>query len=238
MTQARRAARRTTGQKPSQNPLPDLSAQGRLGWLLDFCGIDLSTCAVARRRALARTASIVTKYKAATPLALDAAQDKLKNFFTAMAHGQTFTCTVPSTDWRFRQVEDERRLPKSGKRPAGRWPGRIARASDVPGELALVLAAADLLDLVGAERLLRCPFGPAEHAEPCRKVFLATRRQRYCSKDHSQRAAWMAWLERQGGSRAKISTAGENVPANVPATTRNQPHSAPRQPRAKRKTPR
>jgi len=238
MTQARRAARRTTSQKPSQSPLPDLSAEGRLGWLLDFCDIDLSICAMARRRALARTASIVTKYKAASPIALAAAQGKLKNFLTAMAHMQTFTLTVPGTDWRFRRVEDERRLPKSGKRPGGRWPARIARASDAPGELALVLAAADLLDLVGAERLLRCPFGPAEHAEPCRKVFLATRRQRYCSQDHSRRAAWMAWLERQGGSRAKPSAAGENVPVNVPATTRNQPKPTPRQPRAKRKTPR
>jgi hypothetical protein len=30
----------------------------------------------------------------------------------------------------------------------------------------------------------------------------------------------------------------QNVPANVPASTRNQPNSAQRQPRAKRKTPR
>ncbi|MEX2223016.1 MAG: hypothetical protein WEG40_14585 [Candidatus Rokuibacteriota bacterium] len=47
---------------------------------------------------------------------------------------------------------------------------------------------------------------------------------------------------RRGGDLTPLArallAAAENVPANVPATTKNRPHSTPRQPRAKKKTPR
>jgi hypothetical protein len=81
-----------------------------------------------------------------------------------------------------------------------------------------------------AERLIACPFIGKDG--PCSKIFLATRRQRYCSEEHSKKAAWLEWLKRQGGSRAK------NVPVNVPAPALHRPHSSQRQPRAKTKTPR
>jgi hypothetical protein len=149
-----------------------------------------------------------------------------------MAHRQSYSVTADRVDWTFRPVEDDRRLPKSGRppRPGAREPGRISRAYRAPAPVALVLPAADMLDFLKAERLIAGPFIGKDG--PCPKIFLAERRQCYSSEEHSKKTAWLEWLKRQGGSRSK------NVPVNVPAPVLHRPHSSQRQPRAKTKTPR
>jgi hypothetical protein len=212
------------------------SAEARLTWMMEFCGIDLQRCSDSQRRALETEVSALSRRwggrSSVRPGELEEAQKELRDFLTAMAQRQSYAVTAERVDWTFLQVEDDRRLPKSGKppRPGAREPGRISRSYRAPAPVALVLHAADMLDFLKAERLIACPFIGKDG--PCSKIFLATRRQRYCSEEHSKKAAWLEWLKRQGGSRAK------NVPVNVPAPVPHRPHSSQRQPRAKTKTPR
>jgi len=66
----------------------------------------------------------------------------------------------------------------------------------------LLFAAADLLDRLGADRLKVCPLKVDE--KTCRRLFLARRAQKFCSRQHAARAAWLRWLHRHhGGTRAK-----------------------------------
>ncbi len=230
---ARPAAPKTSGLTLS---ILTPSAEARLNWMMKFCGIDLQRCSESQRRELEADASAMVRGGGGQPSVrageLEEAQKELLGFLTAMAWRQSYSVTATRVDWTFLQVEDDRRLPKSGKppRPGARWPGRISRSYHAPVPVALVVHAADILDVLRAERLIACPFIGKDGQ--CPKIFLATRRQRYCSEEHSKKAAWIEWLKRQGGSRAK------NVPANVPAPVLTRPHSTPRQPRAKTKTPR
>lgn len=53
----------------------------------------------------------------------------------------------------------------------------------------------DLLDQVGCDRLRRCPYSPGEKLV-CGQVFVKRKGQRYCCRDHSQAAAYDAWVKR------------------------------------------
>ena len=138
----------------------------------------------------------------------------------------------------FRSLVEEGRhevhLPRRG---AGHW---VISRRGVEAEahflgyvwLQIVLLAVRLLDQVGAQRLKACPTAGCGH------IFLARRRQKYCSTKHAQSAAWSAYIRSIGGTRAKGGPPPENVPTNVPATNRKGTVSAPRQPTKKTKTPR
>jgi hypothetical protein len=65
----------------------------------------------------------------------------------------------------------------------------------------LLLTAADLLEQIGSHRLKICPLNV--HGA-CRRLFLARRAQKFCSRQHAARAAWDRWLHRHhGGTRGK-----------------------------------
>lgn len=213
MSQAKRARpqRRSRGGATQALTISILSpsAEDRLNWMMEFCGLDLQKCSASGRRELERDIGALAMRwgdrRGSGAGDLEAAQETLRAFLVDMAHHQSFSRAVPEAEWTFLQVEDDRRMPKSGKPPksGARWPSKISRSYRVPVPIALVLHAADMLDVVGADRLMACPFPGDQKSGPCPKIFLATRRQRYCSEEHSKKAAWLAWLQRQGGTRAK-----------------------------------
>lgn len=66
----------------------------------------------------------------------------------------------------------------------------------------LLFAAADLLDRLGVDRLKVCPLKVS--GRNCQRLFLARRAQKFCSRQHAARAAWLRWLQKHhGGTRAK-----------------------------------
>lgn len=71
--------------------------------------------------------------------------------------------------------------------------------------LELVLLSVRLLEEVGAWKLMACPFQKSREAPPCARLFLARRRQQYCSIEHTRAAAFQRWLSKpeRGGTRAK-----------------------------------
>jgi hypothetical protein len=68
---------------------------------------------------------------------------------------------------------------------------------------ALVHAGVDLLAAAGPLRLRFCPYVPEGASTPCARVFLAKRRQKFCTTSHARAAAWSAYIKRLGGTRAK-----------------------------------
>ena len=72
-----------------------------------------------------------------------------------------------------------------------------------PLPAALVQAAIDLVAAAGPLRLRFCPHRPEGSETPCARLFLAERRQKFCSLEHSRAAAWAAYIQRRGGTRAK-----------------------------------
>ncbi len=80
--------------------------------------------------------------------------------------------------------------------------GRLERRFHGTLPTGLVFAAADLLDRVGCHRLKACPLKINDH--DCGRLFLARRGQKFCSRQHAARAAWVRWLNKHhGGTRAK-----------------------------------
>ncbi|MGH8697540.1 MAG: hypothetical protein ACREVS_13745 [Burkholderiales bacterium] len=115
----------------------------------------------------------------------------------------------------FRALANEDRhevhLPRRG---AGHWvisrrktaTGRIEAEAHFLGYvwLQLVLLAVRLLDEVGAPRLKTCPFRKNPDTPQCGRLFIATRRQKFCSTKESRAVAFQKWLDtHHGGTRAK-----------------------------------
>jgi len=57
---------------------------------------------------------------------------------------------------------------------------------------AVVFALVDDLNAAGADRLRACAF-KADDGGPCGVIFLASRRQLFCSARHAQAAAWQRY---------------------------------------------
>jgi hypothetical protein len=119
----------------------------------------------------------------------------------------------------------------------GRGEARLVPDPENLGDVICILAA-ELIE--GGWLVRRCA------APKCAQyVGQWTKRERlFCNERcrtayHNARRNGQGKGTKQGRPRGRPRrTFGENVPANVPASTRNQPKTTPRQPRAKKKTPR
>jgi hypothetical protein len=127
-------------------------------------------------------------------------QEALRDCVEALARGRTATFMAPSLQWVFR--------PPRRRSPGARTSEKIARWSELNLNwralpVAVVFRFIDLLDEVGADRLRACPL-PITGRE-CGELFLARRRQVYCSSAHARRAAWEAYLARGADVQRKLS---------------------------------
>lgn len=62
----------------------------------------------------------------------------------------------------------------------------------LPGQM--ILATLDYLQAVGVNRLRRCPYN--NEGEPCGRLFIARKGQRFCTPAHARSAAYNAWTSR------------------------------------------
>jgi hypothetical protein len=61
----------------------------------------------------------------------------------------------------------------------------------------MTLATLDYVKQVGVTRVRRCPYPEDPGApEQCARLFVASRRQRYCSREHTRKAMYLRWLRR------------------------------------------
>lgn len=124
------------------------------------------------------------------------AQQALGECLNNLAEGREYECAVPA---------GRRVFSPPQRRGNGRSRAVIGTRFFVRGPAALIHAAVDMLEHVGADRLKRCPFPGSAQEPACGRLFLAEHRnQAFCSRRHATRAAYLKWWrETKGGTRAK-----------------------------------
>lgn len=126
------------------------------------------------------------------------AQRQLRECLFLVSRGQFYSGPPAEVSWLVLPLADDknRRTRRPGRKAEGRGPHvRLGLEARGPLPVALVLAAVDLLNDVGADRLRACPLplGEEEQQTPCGRLFLARRRQLYCTIPHARMAAWRRW---------------------------------------------
>lgn len=70
---------------------------------------------------------------------------------------------------------------------------------------AFLLGLLRLLDVVGVDRLRRCPYEDPKTHQQCGRLFVARKRQLACTLDHAQGIQYQRWVQR-GGLRDRKQT--------------------------------
>jgi hypothetical protein len=121
-------------------------------------------------------------------------QQALRQCIEALAHGEGDVVYMPEATWAI--------FPAQRRRPGARRGGRVTITTDsakpsghpvIPA--AVVLAFVNDLNAIEADRLRACPLKTDE--TPCGVIFLAARRQVFCSPRHAQAAAWQRYKPRR-----------------------------------------
>jgi hypothetical protein len=169
----------------------------RLQWLIDFAERDPGSLADDGRAIAALLGS--PDGSTTSRESVVAAQAALRQCIDGLIRRAYATLPLPaSSTLTFivteAPVHPGRSQPKSGW---ARSRGRIQQQVTGPLSIRLVLEFIRLLERVGADRLMGCPLQMNEQGAQCGRVFLARRRQRYCTVEHSREAAMRAFRARQ-----------------------------------------
>jgi hypothetical protein len=122
-------------------------------------------------------------------LALEETHIWLHRHITELAHERPVVLHVPKIVWLLeppiRRRAGSRRSPpitRTANAP------RFERQHMVP---TLMLGLVDDLNAIGADRLRACPL--VKDGQACDRIFLARRRQVFCTPQHAQAAAWIRY---------------------------------------------
>jgi hypothetical protein len=182
----------------------------RVRWLIAFAGLDVGKLSEAAwRRAWEGVWLLQSGQRVRVPPPpsrgpVIKAQQTLREAVEALSCGRPYELLVPELIWTL--------SPAIRRAPGVRRSASIARRSLELSRTRFALPAAlnfalvDLLNQVGADRLRRCPLELAGGAA-CGVIFLAERRQTYCSPRHASAAAWHAYLSRGGDVARKLRRA-------------------------------
>jgi hypothetical protein len=117
------------------------------------------------------------------------AQQALRECIEALANGLPDMIFMGETNYAL--------WPAPRRRPGGRRSGQVTITTDYaspggqPVTKAVVFAFVNDLNAIEADRLRVCPLKTDE--TPCGVIFLAARRQIFCSPRHAQAAAWQRY---------------------------------------------
>jgi hypothetical protein len=171
---------------PGRAQLPAAAPHGR--------DTRLRSTALAHRNAVGSMLAVLAGYRAFPPPpgdVLDETQAQLRHVVEALAAGRPAGVYVPGSTWQ---------LSAPVRRRAGaRDSAPITRERDVALQgwkhlpSAIVLRFADDLDRIGADLLRQCRL--ETDGQRCGVIFLATRRQEFCSTPHAQAAAWQRYKQ-------------------------------------------
>ena len=175
---------------------PGRTPEARVEWALKFRLLDLTKLSErARHRAWAMLVAWERGRPAEGPRPAQdkvlEAQQALREVIEALANGLPDVVYMPEITWSI--------WPARRRRPGARRGGRVTVTTDHtrPGGLpvtpeAVVLAFVNDLNAVEADRLKACPLKTGEETT-CGAIFLAARRQIYCTARHAQAAAWLRY---------------------------------------------
>jgi hypothetical protein len=168
--------------------------EARVRRLLAYAGWDLARrCLAAQRRVWDAFFALQSHQAVRVPVhapTLAETQEALRAAIDALANGRPCNLWVPGMTWTLTP-------PAAQRRRSTRHSAPITRESVESPLLrpampaAVVLTLVDDLNRIGADRLRACPL--EDDGRRCGVVFLATRRQRFCSRRHTQAAAWQTY---------------------------------------------
>jgi hypothetical protein len=102
--------------------------------------------------------------------------------------------------------------------PTRNKPIHVIKIYTAPLLEVLLLVASDLIETVGAHKLRTCP--QLIGTVPCGRLFVAKRRQKFCSIQHARIAAYLAWKQRGSPRRKrKILRQAETATSSSPSVT-------------------
>jgi hypothetical protein len=168
-----------------------LSPESRVRWALRFIGLDLDRLSDSRRR---EVLSVLWTWQSGKPDVaptvvgyVPEAQTTLRECIEALVNREPTVVYFPETSWGI--------FPPARRR-VGRRSSQVTRqiAHYVPPRVvpeAIVFAFIDDLNAIGADRLRACPL--ERDGARCGVVFLGVRRQRFCSREHANAAAWQTY---------------------------------------------
>ena len=121
---------------------------------------------------------------------------RVRETLTALVQGTPRTLALkaitvrvePQTRYDFVVERQTERVRRSWKKTVG-----LGRADFAT---ALALAVIDDVIVVGVERLKACPYRAAPAEPTCGRIFLAQKRQTWCSPEHRIQSAYLAWTRR------------------------------------------
>lgn len=183
------------------------SPESRVKWALRFIRRDVARLSAEERDRIWRA---VLAWEGRPPLRgfsrptsdrLPAMQRALREAIEAFANGLPDQVVVPETTMTL--------FPPPRRAPGRRHSERIQReiggqrmyAAPVTPAL-VVLAMVDDLNAIGADRLRACQL--ETDGRQCGAIFLAKRRQTFCSDKHAQAAAWQRYAPVRKGRAAGI----------------------------------
>lgn len=167
--------------------------EARARRLLTYVGWDLARRSpAARRRVWEAFFALQSRQPVRVPVhdaTLTETHAALRECLAALANGRPYRLWVPGMTWTLR--------PPARRRVGTRHSAPIARESAESSVMRqampamVALAVVEELNRIGADRLRACPL--ERDGRQCGVLFLATRRQRYCTPRHAQAAAWDAY---------------------------------------------
>ncbi len=192
--------------RPVVNPRQE--AARRVRPLLRLLGVDLARLSAREWRGAEQWLGIYSLVGARVPAfprsraGWQRVLDRLAEILAGLVRGtpQEFRLTSLSVRVEPRTVHDRREWQKTVKA------GTAATLAD-----ALALAVVDDVTTAGVEKLKRCQFREAPHQPVCGRLFLAQKRQTWCSPEHRVRAAYLDW-KRRGGPRHTPSESAPDRP--------------------------
>jgi hypothetical protein len=171
------------------------TAEARVRWLLKFAMRPLpplSKSSAGARSAAAAGLAALAGYPP-SPLMpsalLDETHARLRHTVELLANGRPCGVWLPEAVW---MLIPPPRRPKGARASAPlerTWDAAAQGWQHLP--TALILGMADDLNVLGADRLRSCPL--ERGGQRCGVIFLAHRRQTYCSVPHAQAAAWQSY---------------------------------------------
>jgi len=129
---------------------------------------------------------------------LDETHARLRHCVEELAGGRPCGVYVPEGGWMLH--------PPARRRAGARASAPIVRRWDAPRQgwkhlpAVVIFRLVDDLNAIGADRLRGCAL-EAEGGQRCGVIFLASRRQLFCSVQHAQAAAWQRYQPKRKDRR-------------------------------------
>ena len=177
--------------------------EARVEWALKFRLLDLSKLSErARHRAWAMLVGWERgrpeRGRRPTQDGVVEAQRALREVIEALANGLPEVVWMPEIRWAI--------WPARRRRPGARRGGRVTMTTDYTSQNglpvtpeAIVVAFVNDLNAIEADRLRACPL--KTNGTTCGAIFLAARRQIYCTARHAQAAAWLRYQPKRKEKR-------------------------------------